>query len=136
MTLTTAILIAIENSLTSMTPTGYSYDKVTYWQDTDTQYEGNHLDYRDTTAEYKKDNRNYCVNLEITLQAILFETPSTPAPVLGTLAIDDLILAVNRLELPVRSFAEVKRTNKWVETKGKTASHIEVELAVTYKFFV
>ena len=110
-----------------------NFDKVTYWQDTDTQYGKNHLDYRDTTEEYTKKNTIYDATLNIEIVAVVYGDATLSAQQSGTLALADLIGAVRSLALPNCLF-NLARSHKWVETKGKTACCIELELNVHYKF--
>ena len=130
------MIIALGTALNSIsTDNNYHTDffAVTYWQATETQYEKNHLDYRDTTEEYDKNNLLYNTLLSIEIVAIVFETSTSSASDLGTLALEDLIRAIKGLSLDGVMF-NLKRSHKYVETKGKTACHVELEIAVYYKF--
>lgn len=109
------------------------FDKVTYWQDTDTQYGIPHLDYRDTTEEYTKKNTVYDAQLSIEITAVVYGDKTNNASVLGTLTLSDLIDAVRPLTLPQCLFS-LTRSHKWLETKGKTSCIVELELNVHYKF--
>lgn len=110
-----------------------NFDKITYWQDTDTQYGKNHLDYRDTTEEYTKKNIVYDAVLNIEIAAVVYGDENITAQQLGTLRLSDLIRAVRSLVLPQCLFS-LARSHKWVDTKGKTACCIELEVVVHYKF--
>jgi hypothetical protein len=103
-----------------------------YWQDTPTQYDRNFLNYRDTTEEYKRQNQLHLARLNIEIVAVIIET-NVSAAELGNLALVELIGAVNNFSLKAIT-VDLLRSHKFVETKGKTAAQIELEIAVNYKF--
>lgn len=109
------------------------FDKVTSWQDTDTGYGISHLDYRDTTEEYTKKNTVYDAALSIEIAAIVYGDETKTAQEMGTIVLTDLINTVRTLALPKCLF-DLARSHKWVETKGKTACCVELELIIHYKF--
>ena len=126
----------VNNALVNIsTANGYQVDfsKVTRWQETPTEYEENHLDFRDETAEYKWINNYYEAILPISITAVVFETTTTSAAVMGTIVLEDLMKAVETMVLCNAKF-KLSRSHLYVETKGKTAAHVELEIVVDYKF--
>ena len=130
------IVEIVNNALANIsTANGYQIDfsKVTRWQDTASEYEENHLDFRDETVEYKWINNYYEATLPISITAVVFETTDTPAAVMGTIVLEDLMKAVKTMVLCSGKF-KLSRSHLYVETKGKTAAHVELEIVVDYKF--
>jgi hypothetical protein len=117
------------------TANGYSidFDKITYWQGTETEYSKNHLNFRDESEDYEQTNTRYDASLSVVIEAVVIETGSLSAPKMGTLALKDVMVAVKNCSLPTTLF-NFKRSHKYVETKGKTAALIELEVEVLYKF--
>ncbi len=131
------IVAVVEAALKNIsTANGYQTDfaKVTRWQDTPSEYQQNHLDFRDETAQYKWNNNHYEAMLPISIVMVVFET-ATPAADLGTMALEDSMRAVKLMVLKDGKF-NLLRSHMYVETKGKTAAHVELEIAVSYKFKV
>ena len=114
---------------------GYNtdFEKVSYWQNTATEYKQNHLDYRDVREEYAKNNSLYKADLIFEVTAIVIEQDDTTAARLGNLALEDLIKAMRSISWQ-GYFLYLKRSHKYVETKGKTACCIELEFVISYKF--
>ena len=112
---------------------GYNtdFDRFLYWASTPTEYDYNYLIYRDTTEEYSKKNNDYKAKLNLELLAIVIEN-DTPAPILGTLALADLIKLIRSMK-NCGFIINLHRSHKYVETKGKTACQIELEIDVTYR---
>jgi hypothetical protein len=109
-----------------------NFDKVTYWQTTPTEEEKNHLDFRDTTEEYQRENARHKSKLHFEIVATVFGG-NKPAAVLGNLALEDLIGAVKSFSYR-GAIVELLRSHKFVETKNRTACQIELEIAICYKF--
>lgn len=109
------------------------FDRSTYWQATPTQYEQNHLNFRDESEDYDLENTKYDACLPICIEAVVIETPDNSAADLGTLALKDIMKAVRNACLPATLF-NFKRSHKYVEHKGKTAALVELEIEVKYKF--
>ena len=126
------IVEAIGSALNGMTTSGYSWDKITYWQDTSTQEDKNHLDYRDTTEEEIEQNgfKGAILNLEIS--GVVGSSNTLSAASLGTIAIADIRQTVLNLRV-LGKIPSIKRSHKYVETKGKTVCLVEVEVEVQYK---
>ena len=110
-----------------------TFDQVTYWQATPSQYEKNHLNVKDGLEEYQLSNQKCNAQLEITIEAVVIETAQKSAADLGNLALKDLITAVTDLKIP-QAIVHLKQSNKFVETQGKTACLIELVIQVLYKF--
>lgn len=112
---------------------GYNtnFDKILYWASTPTEYDRNYLIYRDTTEEYSSHNNYYKALLNLEIIAIVIET-DTSASILGNLALDDLIKAVTNLSTQ-GWIITLNRSHKFVETKGKTACQIELEITINYR---
>ena len=126
------IVNAIATALNGMTTNGYSYEKITYWQDTNTQEDKNHLDYRDTTEEEIEQNGYKGAILQIEISAIVLGDGALSAAEMGTLAIADIRQTINSLRI-LGKVPLIRRSHKYVETKGKTACLVEVEAEVKYK---
>jgi hypothetical protein len=111
------------------------FERITYWQATPTQYEQNHLNFRDESEDYDLDNTKYHAKLPIIIEAIVMESQTDSAAELGTLALKDLMKAVGSCSGSLRAalFA-FKRSHKYVETKGRTAVLVELEIEVLYRF--
>ncbi|MEM9271520.1 MAG: hypothetical protein AAGA80_00965 [Cyanobacteria bacterium P01_F01_bin.143] len=110
-----------------------NFDQVTYWQATPSQYEQNHLNLNDGIEKYQPKNNKYDAQLELMIEAVVIETAQKSAADLGNLALKDLITAVNSLTLSGAIF-QLKQSNKFVETQGKTACLVELVIQVLYKF--
>ncbi|MGK7895894.1 MAG: hypothetical protein AB4372_20340 [Xenococcus sp. (in: cyanobacteria)] len=110
-----------------------TFDQVSYWQATPSQYEKNHLNVKDELEEYQPQNQKYDAQLEITIEAVVVEMAQKSAADLGNLALKDLIAAVISLKIP-QGIVHLKQSNKFVETQGKTACLIELVIQVLYKF--
>lgn len=114
---------------------GYQTDfsRLTYWQDTPTEYKENHLDYRDVAEIYSKKNSLYLASVNFEVTAVVIEENGTTAQILGNLALEDLIKCVRSFSI-CNYILVLKRSHKYVETKGKTACCIELQFIVKYKF--
>ena len=110
-----------------------NFDQVTYWQATPSQYEKNHLNPKDELEDYDPVNQKYDAQLELMIEALVVETAQKSAADLGNLALKDLITAVNSLSIS-GGIVQLKQSNKFVETQGKTACLIELVIQVLYKF--
>lgn len=126
------IVAAIGNALNGMTTNGYSYDKITYWQDTSTQENRNHLDYRDTTEEEIEQNGFKGAILSLEISAVVGGNRNSSAASVGTLAITDIRQAILSLRV-LGKIPLIRRSHKYVDTKGKTVCLVEVEIEVKYK---
>ncbi len=110
-----------------------TFDQVTYWQATPSQYEKNHLNVKDELEEYQPLNQKYDAQLNVTIEALVVETAKKSAADLGNLALKDLIAAVQSLTIS-QGIVHLQQSNKFVETQGKTACLIELVIQVLYKF--
>ncbi|MEM9273795.1 MAG: hypothetical protein AAGA80_12630 [Cyanobacteria bacterium P01_F01_bin.143] len=110
-----------------------NFDQVTYWQATPSQYEKNHLNLKDELEDYNPVNQKYDSQLQLVIEALVVETAQKSAADLGNLALKDLIAVVNSLTLSGAIF-QLKQSNKFVETQGKTACLVELVIQVLYKF--
>ena len=128
------IIAAFETSLSKISKAnGFNtdFDRLLYWASTPTEYDYNYLIYRDTTEEYIKHGEKYKAKLNLEIVAIVIET-DTPAPILGTLALADLIRLIKSMK-NCGFIINLDRSHKYVETRGKTACQIELELSVNYR---
>ena len=128
------IITEIDNALKQISKVnGYNtdFDRFLYWASTPTEYDYNYLIYRDTSEEYQKHNTYYKAKLNLEIVAIVIET-DTPASILGNLAIADLIDAIKKMSLE-DLIINLARSHKYVETKGKTACQIELEIDAIYR---
>ena len=107
------------------------FDRFLYWASTPNEYDYNYLIYRDTTEEYSFHNTYYKAKLNLEIIAIVIET-DTKAARLGNLALADLMRAVNQIA-SCGFLVNLNRSHKFVETKGKTACQIELEIDVTHR---
>ena len=129
------IINKLEEILTKIsTVNGYqtNFDKIVYWQDTPTEYSFNYLIYRDTTEEYERKGNSYLVKLALEIVAIVIENSDNQAANLGNLAIEDLIKAMANYQL-CDTTLKLTRSHKFIETRGKTACQVELELSISYQ---
>ncbi len=116
------------------TANGYAtdFDRVEAWRDVPAQYDRNYLFWRDTKEKYEKKNK-YTATLKIEIIAVVLETANARADVLGTIALADLIRAVSQLKV-CGAIVTLDQSHKYIETKGKTAAQVELNIDVKYQF--
>ncbi|MDJ0570272.1 MAG: hypothetical protein QNJ53_14690 [Pleurocapsa sp. MO_192.B19] len=116
------------------TANGYAtdFERVESWRDVPTQYDRNYLIWRDGKEKYQKKNK-YTATLKIEIIAVVLESANARADVLGTIALADLIKAVSQLKV-CGSIVTLVEAHKWIETKGKTAAQVELNIDVKYQF--
>lgn len=127
-TLTTALAnISVAN--------GYQTDfnGVLVWDNVPAEYSQNGIYIKDTREKYEKHGNKYTSTLRVEVIAIVIETPSLTAAKLGNIALADLIKAVCSVSHP-GVFVNLADSHKWVETKGKTACEVELNIYVKYQF--
>lgn len=130
-----SIIERIETALNNITiANGYSTDfnGVLVWDNLPTEYGENAIYLKDTREKYDKQGNKYTCTLRIEIIAIAIETPTDTAAKLGNLALADLIKAVCTVSCP-GAFINLVSAEKWIETKGKTACEIELNLDVKYQ---
>ena len=127
------IVDAIAQAVQNISNTEYSYDRITRWASTDSQYEKNHVDIKDLTEKSKRENKIYISDLIVSVSARLWQTGNQTASQLGNLAIADLMCALRDLPLPVNGFVGDISTYKNVENKGKPCCQIELEIQIKYR---
>jgi hypothetical protein len=131
-----SIIEQIETALNNINiNNGYSTDfnGVLVWDNLPTEYSQNAIYLKDTREKYEKQGNKYTCTLRIEVIAIVVETQVTTAAVLGNLALADLIKAVRAVSYP-GAFINLANAEKWIETKGKTACEVELNLDVKYQF--
>ena len=129
------IIEQLETLLRNISTTnGYSCDfnRVLLWDDVPTEYSQNAIYVKDTREKYEKKNK-YTATLRLEIIAIVIETQDNPATKLGNLALEDLIEAVSQLSV-CSSIVTLVDSFKWIETKGKTACQVELNIDVKYQF--
>ncbi len=109
------------------------YGGVLVWDETPAEYSQNAIYIKDTREKYEKKNCKYLAILRIELIAIVVETPSNTASELGNIALVGLINAVSQMSVS-EVIVNLIDSNKWIQTKGKTACEIELNIDVKYYF--
>jgi hypothetical protein len=130
-----SIIEQIETALANIKITnGYSTDfnGVLVWDNLPTEYGENAIYLKDTREKYEKQGNKYTCTLRIEIIAIVIETGSDTAAVLGNLALADLIKAVCAVSYR-GAFINLANAEKWIETKGRTACEVELNLDVKYQ---
>jgi hypothetical protein len=130
-----AIVATIETALADINiANGYStdFDGVLVWDNLPTEYSQNAIYLKDTREKYQKQGNKYTCTLRIEIQAIVIESGSDTAALLGNLALADLIKAVCTVSYP-GAFINLADAHKWIETKGKTACEVELNLDIKYQ---
>jgi hypothetical protein len=110
-----------------------SFSAVLLWDDVPTEYSQNAIYIKDVAEKYEKKNLVYIAILRIEIVAVVLETSQDTAAKLGNIALVDLIEAVSKLSLKGVIFNLVD-SHKWIETSGKTACQVELNLDVKYQF--
>ena len=129
------IIETVETALNQISvANGYQvdFDEITRWQDLPTEYNKNHLNFADEEEDYKPENTKYDAKLDLAIEAVVVETDLN-ADYRGTLALEDLICAVNSMRLNGALF-DIHKSSKFVETKGKTACYVRLIVKVLYHF--
>ena len=114
---------------------GYQTDfnGVLLWQSVPTEYGQNAIYVKDVLEKYEKHGTKYTAVLKVEIVAVVMETAIDPAAKLGNLALADLIKAVSSISYP-GAFFILKDASKWIETQGKTACQVELNIDVKYQF--
>lgn len=125
---------AVETILKNIsTDNGYytDYQEVRHADQIPTEYGTNGLYWEDGKAEgeYGKSQNS---KLWIEVDAILVETSDRPAHSWGTLALADLEKAFKSLGV-CGVFSKSFKSDKWIETKGKTVARVHFSVCVEYK---
>jgi hypothetical protein len=110
-----------------------NFNQVLLWDDVPTEYTQSAIYIKDVSEKYEKKNLVYVATLRIEIVAVVLETPQDTAAKLGNIALVDLIEAVSKLSLKGVIFNLVD-SHKWIETSGKTACQVELNLDVKYQF--
>jgi hypothetical protein len=130
-----SIIETLETALANITiANGYSTDfnGVLVWDNLPTEYSQNAIYLKDTREKYEKQGNKYTCTLRIEIIAIAIETSTDTATKLGNLALADFIKAVCAVSQS-GAFINLVSAEKWIETKGKTACEIELNLDVKYQ---
>jgi hypothetical protein len=130
-----SIIEQIETALAAIKiANGYSTDfnGVLVWDNLPTEYSQNAIYLKDTREKYQKQGNKYTCTLRIEIVAIVIESGSDTAALLGNLALADLIKAVCTVSHP-GAFINLADAHKWIETKGKTACEVELNLDIKYQ---
>ena len=108
------------------------YNRFTYWQDVDTEYNLNHLTVRDTASEIELTNRQQRESLSFVVDAIIFSEDAGNA---GTDAIADIIEVLGTDETlgGLAQMIVLNSTDKDIETEGRTRVLVSVEFDVIYR---
>ncbi|MEL6493563.1 MAG: hypothetical protein AAFQ41_00385 [Cyanobacteria bacterium J06623_7] len=115
------------------TANGYytDYLEVEYASDLPTEYGQNGLYWRDGKGEGEFGSSQKA-KVWIEVDGILVETADKPARTWGTLALTDLERAFKSIGLRGAMSTKFK-SDKWVETKGKTVCHVYFAVLVQYQ---
>jgi hypothetical protein len=130
-----SIIDQLETTLASISvANGYSTDfsNVLVWDNTPTEYTENAIYIKDTREKYDKQGNKYTCTLRVEIIAIAIESGSNTADKLGNLALADLIKAVTKVSYP-GAFINLADAHKWIDTKGKTACEVELNLDIKYQ---
>jgi hypothetical protein len=130
------IIELLETTLRSISvASGYQTDfnGVLLWQEVPTEYGQNAIYVKDVVEKYDKHGNKYTAVLKVEIVAVVIETATDPAAKLGNLALADLIQAVSSISYP-GAFFILKDASKWIETQGKTACQVELNIDVKYQF--
>lgn len=116
------------------TANGYQTDfaQVRSWDDLPSQYGQNEIVFKDPRCKFEKKN-NYTSTVRIEIIAIVLETATASASKLGNIALEDLIRAVSKLSV-CKLMVTLVDSHKFIQTKGKTACEIELNIDVKYQF--
>jgi hypothetical protein len=130
-----SIVASIETALAAIKiANGYSTDfnGVLVWDNLPTEYSQNAIYLKDTREKYDRQGNKYTCTLRIEIIAIAIETSTDTATKLGNLALADLIKAVCTVSQS-GAFINLVSAEKWIETKGKTACEVELNLDIKYQ---
>ena len=130
------IIELLETTLSSISvASGYQTDfnGVLLWQEVPTEYGQNAIYVKDVVEKYDKHGTKYTAVLKVEIVAVVIETATDSAAKLGNLALADLIKAVSSISYP-GAFFILKDASKWIETQGKTACQVELNIDVKYQF--
>lgn len=113
---------------------GYQTDfaAVRLWDDIPTEYGQNEIVLKDTRVKFEKKNK-YTATVRIEIIAIVIESATDHASELGNIALEDLTRAVLSLESD-KFIVNLVEAFKFVQTKGKTACEVELNIDVKYQF--
>lgn len=107
------------------------FDQVDIWDNLPAEYGQNKIIIKDTKEKYEKQNTQYKNTLRLEIIAIVLEKPNKSASELGTIALYDLKQAVKKLSV-CGAVPTLVLSNKFVETKGRTACEVELQIDVKY----
>ncbi len=128
------IIEAVEILLNRISPSnGYytSYPRIDYSNDLPAEYGTNLLVWRDGKGEGQYGSNQPC-KLWFEVDAVLVETTDKPAHAWGTLALADLEKAFKTIGASGAISTKFK-SDKWVETKGKTVARVFFTVCVEYR---
>ena len=109
------------------------FEDVALWDNLPSQYGQNAIYLKDTRASYEKKNNLYLATLRIEVLAIIIETSDKSAAELGNIALARLIGAVTQLSIK-GVIVNLADSFKYIDTKGKTACQVELNIDVKYQF--
>jgi hypothetical protein len=124
-----AILDELETLLAQLP----DFNGVLVWDNVPAEYSQNAIYIKDCRERYEKRNVKYVATLRIEIVAIVVETSQLNASELGNIALVNLINAVKQLSVEC-AIASIVDSHKWIETKGKTACEVELNIDVKYQF--
>jgi hypothetical protein len=124
---------AIIDELTTLLAQLPDFNGVLVWDNVPAEYSQNAIYIKDCRERYEKRNVKYVATLRIEIVAIVVETSQLNASELGNIALVNLINAVKQLSVEC-AIASLVDSHKWIETKGKTACEVELNIDVKYQF--
>jgi hypothetical protein len=124
---------AILEELTTLLAAVPDFDGVLVWDNVPAEYSQNAIYIKDCREKYEKRNVKYTATLRIEIVAIVIETSLLSASELGNIALVNLINAVQQLSVS-GAIVDLIDSHKWIETKGKTACEVELNIDVKYQF--
>lgn len=109
------------------------FSPVALWDNVPSQYSTNAIYLKDTREKYELKNSVYQATLRIEIVAIVIETKDESASELGNLVLAQLIGAVRSLKVK-GVIVNLADSFKYIDTKGKTACEVELNIDVKYQF--
>lgn len=108
------------------------YDRITYWQEVDTEYGKNHLTYRDTSSDIEHVNEQFLRSQSFEVEGIIYS--STPGDD-GINAVADIIEVLGTDESLSQKGTKIQMnaTDKDISTVGKTRCNFKVDFTVMYR---
>jgi hypothetical protein len=122
----------IVDELTTLLTAVPDFNGVLVWDNLPAEYSQNAIYLKDSSEKYDRRNNKYVATLRIEIIAIVIETTGNTAEKLGNIALVNLIDAVQQLSVR-GAIVDLVDSFKWIDTKGKTACEVELNIDVKYQ---